>query len=451
MLETRTINLDGIVFHINNDAFIALSNYLHEVELHLPSEERIATMRRIEAKLAERFQSVLFAKNKQVIDMEVIGGIDEVVEMVKSGKKKHPRVRTSKKNHTGCARIFAITFKVLLLLISLPIVIYVFFILFAFLISLFGLSAAVTTLVPFIGMEMFPSAEWKEVCFVVLALMIVVLPIVMIIHTIISYLKKKKGPKARFWGISIFIWVMSLIGICVLSAEAINTMMKSDSSLISFFQLFDEDSGVKETSQTMDLDLPTFHSIDIVGVSELSLYNRPEQKARIHAEQLTNISTQIKDSTLCIMVDNPHYNYVALEIALPEFRNIHIGGTCKIKTIEGEKIFQDSVIMHISGVATIDMNVQTKYLYVNAKGTNHLVFEGNATNAEVILTGAARLQAMELLVQDMHINCAGASHAEIMVENQLWAQAAGSSKILYKGKPNILQKIAVGGSIVERL
>lgn len=139
-----------------------------------------------------------------------------------------------------------------------------------------------------------------------------------------------------------------------------------------------------------------------------------------------------------------------MEIALPEFRNIHIGGTCKIKTIEGEKIFQDSVIMHISGVATIDMNVQTKYLYVNAKGTNHLVFEGNATNAEVILTGAARLQAMELLVQDMHINCAGASHAEIMVENQLWAQAAGSSKILYKGKPNILQKIAVGGSIVER-
>jgi hypothetical protein len=58
---------------------------------------------------------------------------------------------------------------------------------------------------------------------------------------------------------------------------------------------------------------------------------------------------------------------------------------------------------------------------------------------------------MDLLVQDMHINCAGASRAEISVQKQLWAQAAGSTKILYRGEPNILQKIAVGGSLIEHI
>lgn len=451
MLETRTINLDGIIFHINNDAFIALSNYLHEVELHLPVEERMATMKNIESGLAERFQSLLFAKNKQVIDMEIVGKIEDVVETCKSGHKKRPKVKKSKRNNTGCARVISITFRVLLLMISLPIVIGVFFLLFAFVISLFGLSAAVTTSVPFFGMEMFPNEGWKELCFVILALMIVILPIVVIIHTIVSHLKNKRGPTNRFWWLNISLWFISLIGMCMLGAEAINNMAKNDPSLISFLQLMNEENGVKETSQTMNLELPAFHSIDVVGVAELSLSNHPKQKATIHAEQLTNVSTQVKDSVLFIMVDDSHYNYVVLEIALPKFKHIRVGGTCKMQTIEGRKLVQDSITMHLSGVTTVDMHLQTKHLYINAKGTNHLLFEGYAYNAEVILTGAARLQAMDLLVQDMHINCAGASRAEISVQNQLWAQAAGSTKILYRGEPNILQKIAVGGSLIEHI
>jgi hypothetical protein len=298
---------------------------------------------------------------------------------------------------------------------------------------------------------MFPNEGWKELCFVILALMIVILPIVVIIHTIVSHLKNKRGPTNRFWWLNISLWFISLIGMCMLGAEAINNMAKNDPSLISFLQLMNEENGVKETSQTMNLELPAFHSIDVVGVAELSLSNHPKQKATIHAEQLTNVSTQVKDSVLFIMVDDSHYNYVVLEIALPKFKHIRVGGTCKMQTKEGRKLVQDSITMHLSGVTTVDMHLQTKHLYINAKGTNHLLFEGYANNAEVILTGAARLQAMDLLVQDMHINCAGASRAEISVQNQLWAQAAGSTKILYRGEPNILQKIAVGGSLIEHI
>ena len=50
----------------------------------------------------------------------------------------------------------------------------------------------------------------------------------------------------------------------------------------------------------------------------------------------------------------------------------------------------------------------------------------------------------------MHINCAGASKAEVNVTNELWAQAAGASQISYHGTPSIKQKIAVGGSIIRK-
>ena len=50
----------------------------------------------------------------------------------------------------------------------------------------------------------------------------------------------------------------------------------------------------------------------------------------------------------------------------------------------------------------------------------------------------------------MHINCAGASKGEVNVVQELWAQAAGTSRIAYEGNPAIRNQIAVGGSVIRR-
>ena len=60
------------------------------------------------------------------------------------------------------------------------------------------------------------------------------------------------------------------------------------------------------------------------------------------------------------------------------------------------------------------------------------------------------LEAEDLLAQVVHINCAGASKAEVHAVRELWAQAAGASKISYKGNPTVKQKLAVGGSLIIR-
>jgi hypothetical protein len=65
-----------------------------------------------------------------------------------------------------------------------------------------------------------------------------------------------------------------------------------------------------------------------------------------------------------------------------------------------------------------------------------------------MIAGAGKVDAEELIVRDLHINCAGASQAEVNVTGELWAQAAGASKITYIGKPIVKQKMAVGGSFI---
>ena len=62
MNETRTINLNGLVYHIDYDAYQLLRDYLHDIELRLPQDDRQEIMADIEARIAELFQKSLLPR-----------------------------------------------------------------------------------------------------------------------------------------------------------------------------------------------------------------------------------------------------------------------------------------------------------------------------------------------------------------------------------------------------
>ncbi len=102
MKKTLTVNLNNIVFHIDDDAYDMLQTYLSEIADHFQSEdERKEIMNDIEARIAELFTEKL-QKNKNVINLtdvqeviEIMGkpsqyaDEDEETEKPKSEKKQH--------------------------------------------------------------------------------------------------------------------------------------------------------------------------------------------------------------------------------------------------------------------------------------------------------------------------------------------------------------------------
>lgn len=75
MKKTVTINLNNIVFTIDDDAYDMLRNYLADVEKYLSDEEKKEVMADIEARIAEIFSESL-KRNKSVIN------IDDVEEII---------------------------------------------------------------------------------------------------------------------------------------------------------------------------------------------------------------------------------------------------------------------------------------------------------------------------------------------------------------------------------
>jgi len=78
MKKTLTINLNGIVFNIDEDAYQTLKSYLNEIGAHFVSEEEKEILKDIEARIAELFGEKLQG-NKRVIEITDVESVINVL------------------------------------------------------------------------------------------------------------------------------------------------------------------------------------------------------------------------------------------------------------------------------------------------------------------------------------------------------------------------------------
>ncbi len=78
MKKTLTVNLNNIVFHIDDDAYEMLQTYLADVARHLSEDEKREVMNDIEARVAELFTERL-QRNKNVVNIE---DVEEIIKVL---------------------------------------------------------------------------------------------------------------------------------------------------------------------------------------------------------------------------------------------------------------------------------------------------------------------------------------------------------------------------------
>lgn len=466
MKETRTINLNGLVYHIDYDAHHILHDYLQDIELRLPQDDRQEVMTDIEARIAELFQKALFANNVQVVTLGMVNSVkSQIGDPSEFGPNRRPKVKVDKSQNTGCSRIVRIVLNIILAILALPMIFIGLAILFAIVLSLFGVAVAGTTSLASI-MPIFPvfadllvdgGAVIIPLLMIALVL-IIVLPIVMLVHTIVTYMRTRRGPKARFWWITILLWIASIIfwGVSLVrlyqsydtSPEILKTMMWEGLDV-------DDDQGII----TSELQLEPYHSVELRGAAKLYLNNGTQQSTLLTTNQIYSlvyedvIKVEVRDSILYIETSNqiPVYDVmINFAITSPYLRKLTVYGASKIETTENQVLAQPDFVLDLNGAAEADLHLNVQTLIVDSKGASKLELEGIANDTHITIAGAGEVEAEDLLTQSLHINCAGASKAEVNVARELWAQAAGASKITYKGTPHIKQNMAVGGSVIKK-
>lgn len=466
MKETRTINLNGLVYHIDYDAYQLLRDYLHDIELRLPQEDRQEVIADIEARIAELLQKALFAKNMQVVNIEIVNSVKmQIGQPSEFGPNARPKVKVDKSQNSGCGRVFSIVLNVILAILALPMIFIGLTVLLAIVLSFFGVAIAGTTSLAAI-MPIFPVFAELLVdggaviipLLMVALILIIVLPIVMLVHTIVVYMRTRRGPKARFWWITILFWLASII---FWGASLVRLYQSYDMAPEILKNMVWEGSDVDEQAETIasELQLEPYHSIELRGAARLCLNNGTQLSTMLKTNQITSlvyeggIKAEVRDSVLYLETSNQiPMDDVMIDFAItsPNVRKLTVYGASKIETAENQVLAQPDFVLDLNGAAQADLHLNVQHLIVEAKGASKLDLEGTAEQVNITIAGAGEVDAEELVTQVMHINCAGASKAEVNVTDELWAQAAGASFISYHGTPRIKQKMAVGGSIIRK-
>ena len=466
MKETRTINLNGLVYHIDYDAYQDLRDYLHDIELRLPQDDRQEVITDIEARIAELFQNALFAKNIQVVNNQIVQSVKKQIGSPSEfGPNARPKVKIDKSQNTGCSRIFRILLNVLLFVLALPAIFIGLIILFALVLSLFGVAitgatslAAILPIFPVFADLLVEGGAYLLPLLVLALVLIVFIPIFVIVYTIVTYMRKRRGPKARFWWITILFWLASLIfwGASLVrlyrSYDAAPEILKT----MTFDDFDVDDAGVI----TSVLQLDAYHTIHLRGAANLVIGHSDTHSTVLTTNLISRslmgeeqIHAEVRDSILYIVMPTnlPIDDLIArFTIASPHLRAIQVYGASQIETLDQLTLTLPSLTLDLNGAAKADLQLNVQTLTIDAKGASKLELEGMAQDVNITIAGAGELEAEELLATNMHINCAGASKAEVNVTNELWAQAAGASHISYHGTPSIKQKIAVGGSVIRK-
>ena len=466
MKETRTINLNGLVYHIDYDAYQLLRDYLHDIELRLPQEDRQEVIADIEARIAELLQKALFAKNMQVVNIEIVNSVKmQIGQPSEFGPNARPKVKVDKSQNSGCGRVFSIVLNVILAILALPMIFIGLTVLLAIVLSLFGVAITGTTSLAAI-MPIFPVFAELLVdggaviipLLMVALILIIVLPIVMLVHTIVVYMRTRRAPKARFWWITILFWLASII---FWGASLVRLYQSYDMAPEILKNMVWEGSDVDEQAETIasELQLEPYHSIELRGAARLCLNNGTQQSTMLKTNQITSlvyeggIKAEVRDSVLYLETSNQiPMDDVMIDFAItsPNVRKLTVYGASKIETAENQVLAQPDFVLDLNGAAQADLHLNVQHLTVEANGASKLDLEGTAEQVTITIAGAGEVDAEELVTQVMHINCAGASKAEVNVTDELWAQAAGASHISYHGTPSIKQKIAVGGSVIRK-
>src|SRR3546814_595481 len=76
MNKTVNINISGMVFHIEEEAYDVLKKYMHEIKLYFSrSAEDTEVITDIENRIAEMFSEILKAENREVIVLKDVDGV----------------------------------------------------------------------------------------------------------------------------------------------------------------------------------------------------------------------------------------------------------------------------------------------------------------------------------------------------------------------------------------
>lgn len=212
-----------------------------------------------------------------------------------------------------------------------------------------------------------------------------------------------------------------------------------------------EYSSNKQTYDFSDFDAITVNGAYHVQITQGSTYS---VTASGDADDLKKMEIRKDGNELVIEHEDrtiklfDRQKTVLIQITVPELRSLDLSGA--IKADIGH-IKTNNLNLALMGATQAFVDVNVNRLTADIAGASKSTFTGRADYVDMDIAGASKMDASRLVANTVEIEAAGACSADVHATNTLRADAAGASKIRYKGNPGNVVTDVGGASKVSRM
>lgn len=196
----------------------------------------------------------------------------------------------------------------------------------------------------------------------------------------------------------------------------------------------------------------SFNAIDVSGAFEVYLSQGTNQSVFVEADEnlLPMIRTEVRGGTLMIGNEKPIRNSKSLKvyITVPELKSIELSGAVNLTS--QNKLSFTELGLEISGATETNLELAVQKLEINSSGGSKMRFTGMANKVDLDVSGAADIQAYDLMAEVVSVNISGAGDAEVYATKELYADVSGAASVRYKGDPAKVDSNVSGAGSVKK-
>ena len=206
--------------------------------------------------------------------------------------------------------------------------------------------------------------------------------------------------------------------------------------------------------------LMPFKAVEVRGDAEVDIWQRDMQSVTVSGKSnlVALADLRVENETLIIDFKRPvhvkgtHALHVAVSTMSLENITVHGQGRVRIRgsfdtpqltlmagndaSIDGDLLKADMLRVQATDKADVDLErMQVKKLEVGTFDKAEVELSGSAEQAQLINNSSKDLEASSLRVTDAHVQINGSGDVEIFATKTLKAEALGSGKITYHGRP----------------
>ncbi len=401
MKKTISIQISGMLFHVDDDAYAALDEYLQSIRTHFAHlADRDEIVSDIESRIAETFSEKL-KKQKQTITMKdvdalikTMGTIEDFEAFEHEGEPEKRETREERAERKAPRRFYRNPDDKVIAGVASGIA------------SYFNIDPV-----------------FVRVIFVILAI---------------------------FNGLGLIAYIVLWIAMPLAKTHTERMEMRGEPMTLTGLE-----KKIRRSTQTFETG--TFTSVYTRGGLRLFIREGKDctVSARGSAQGLKATDVRVVNGQLRI---DPFqgswtswifhgFQRLSFDITLPDLQEVDVAGGCSVDVdgFKGKEIKLKAV-----GASALRASVQAKILSVHVEGASSATIHGSGDVLEATAIGASSLNARSFKALKGHADISGASSAHVQATDSVDGQATGASSLCVYGSPVVTAKASGASSVKNK-